>query len=69
MARYLDANGLAFFWKKINEKFIRRDEFDQMKKSDSCPHCGAPFGESDYCEYCGSFVGGYKLVNGFTHDT
>lgn len=60
--KVMDLNALAYFWKKCKETFVLRSEVAAMSFSSECPHCGAPFGESDYCDYCKSYIGMYKIV-------
>lgn len=61
MVKYLDETGLAYFYQRLKEQFILRNEV-RVKEYDGCPHCGAPFGETDVCEYCKSQIGGYKMI-------
>ena len=70
MARFLDADGLIYFYKRLQETFISKSEVADIQKISGCPHCGAPFTDSDYCEYCGSYLGSIIMINNLSkHET
>ena len=60
--RIVDAAGLAYFYKCLKNVFVTKAEFDKVKIAPNCPHCGAPFGKTDICEYCGSYIGEIKFI-------
>ena len=63
MAKFLDEEGLRYFWLKCIQTFVTRKEILNIKTDSSCPHCGAPLGDGNYCEYCGSYLGVIKFIN------
>lgn len=70
MTRLVDADGLAYFYKKLQETFISKKEVADIQKLSSCPHCCAPFTDSEYCEYCGSYLGSIIMINNLgKHET
>lgn len=60
--KFLDYEGLIYFYKILKERFVSKEEFNKVKISPNCPHCGAPFGKTDICEYCKSYIGGVKYI-------
>ena len=47
--KYLSMDGLAYLWKKINERMN-----DIVTKGiHNCASCGAPYTGKPICEYCG----------------
>ena len=53
MGKFVDANGLQYFWEKTSAIINKRINDAVTKGLHSCASCGAPYTGKVICEYCG----------------
>ena len=51
--KFIDQDGLTYFWKRISEIINQRIYDAQVKGLHNCATYGAPFTGKPNCEYCG----------------
>ena len=53
MTKFIDYNGLVYFWRKISEIINQRINDAVTNGLHQCHSCGAPYSGKAICEYCG----------------
>ena len=53
--KYIDANNLAYFYRRLVEKLDERYQFNKSKSN--CRNCGAAVVYNTFCKYCGTPYG------------